>query len=169
MTTTESANPTEVEPAPGRVTRRSFLAGVGSTAVVTGLVATATPAEAAAPIKAPGADVRLGAGTDFGARLSPDGSKIAHDALGVLWVGSSSGGPHRRLTSDFDDIAQPDWSPDGTLIAYQGYREGNFDLWTITPDGSDKKRLTSGPADHREPRWSPDGRRLAFSSDARGS
>ncbi|GMA41404.1 TolB family protein [Mobilicoccus caccae] len=156
------------------VSRRSVLAGAGAAGAVAGMdlaarPALATPRTDAAAAQAAGADVRLGAGTNFGVRLSPDGTRIAHDALGVLWVGSSSGGTLRRLTSDYDDIAQPDWSPDGKLIAYQGYREGNFDLWTIRPDGSGRRRLTSGPADHREPRWSPDGRYLAFSSDVRGS
>lgn len=157
------------EEARSGIPRRAVLAGAGAAAVTAGLTMRPTaPVSAAAPA-VPQADLRLGSGTDFGVRLSPDGSQIAHDLLGVLWVGSSSGGPVRRLTSDLDDIAQPDWSPDGSLLAYQGYREGNFDLWTIRPDGSGKRRLTSGPADHREPRWSPDGRTIVFSSDVRGS
>ena len=35
---------------------------------------------------------RLGAGTDFSVRVSPDGSTLALDLLGVLWTYSSSGG-----------------------------------------------------------------------------
>lgn len=157
--------------APFTPTRRTVLAGIGAGTAVTALAPPPAPAAAAQlrPEAGGSADLRLGAGTDFGVRLSPDGTRMAHDLLGVLWVGSSSGGTFRRLTSDLDDIAQPDWSPDGSLIAYQGYRDGVFDLWTIRPDGSDKRKLTSGPADHREPRWSPDGTKLAFSSDVRGS
>ncbi|WP_218184609.1 amidohydrolase family protein [Nigerium massiliense] len=163
-----SADQTPVLQNPHGLSRRTVLAGAGAVTLAAGLDVTIPVSATAAP-HVPDADVRLGSGTDFGVRISPDGRQIALDLLGVLWVGSSSGGALRRLTSDLDDIAQPDWSPDGSLIAYQGYREGNFDLWVIRPDGSGKRRLTSGPADHREPRWSPDGRTLVFSSDVRGS
>ena len=112
---------------------------------------------------------RLGAGTDFSVRVSPDGSTLALDLLGVLWTYSSSGGDATRLTSDLYDIAQPDWAPDGRTIVFQSYRDGVFNLWTITPDGTRTRQLTQGPYDHREPRYSPDGRYIAFSSDLRGS
>ncbi|MCW2141668.1 PD40 domain-containing protein [Actinoplanes cyaneus] len=91
------------------------------------------------------------------------------DLVGVLWVLPAPGGRARRLTGDLFDIAQPDWAPDGSAIAFQSYRTGSFDLWTIRPDGSGLRKLTSGPFDHREPRYSPDGRALAFSGDRGGS
>ncbi|MFE9206975.1 amidohydrolase family protein [Micromonospora sp. NPDC007230] len=94
---------------------------------------------------------------------------LAFDMLGVLWVVSASGGAARRLTSDLYDIAQPDWSPDGSTIVFQSYRDGVFNLWAIRPDGSGITQLTKGPFDHREPRYSPDGRRIAYSSDQGGS
>ncbi|MDI3403230.1 amidohydrolase family protein [Streptomyces cavernicola] len=114
-------------------------------------------------------ELRLGAGTTFGARLSPDGRWIALDLLGVLWVMPASGGQARRLTSDLFDIAQPDWSPDSSQLVFQSYRDGVFNLWTVRPDGSGLRQLTTGPFDHREPRWSPDGRTIVFSGDASGS
>jgi len=78
----------------------------------------------------------VGAGTDFSVRVSPDGKQLALDLLGVFWTTSVSGGTARRLTSDLYDIAQPDWSPDGSTIVFQSYRDGVFNLWTIRPDGS---------------------------------
>ena len=87
---------------------------------------------------------RLGAGTDFSVRVSPDGSTLALDLLGVLWTYSSSGGDATRLTSDLYDIAQPDWAPDGRTIVFQSYRDGVFNLWTITPDGTQARQLTAG-------------------------
>jgi Tol biopolymer transport system component len=151
------------------IRRRSLLAGAAGAATVAGL-GTGTAAEAAVPrTSAGGRTVRLGEGTDIAAQISPDGRRIALDAVGVLWVLPASGGAARRLTSDLYDIAQPEWSPDGRQIAFQSYREGVFDLWLIRPDGSGLRRLTHGPYDHREPRFSPDGRRLVFSSDLTGS
>lgn len=123
----------------------------------------------AAPRIGGNGELRLGAGTTFGARLSPDGRWIAMDLLGVLWVLPASGGQARRLTSDLFDIAQPDWSPDGSQLVFQSYRDGVFNLWTIRPDGSGLRQLTRGPFDHREPRWSPDGRTILFAGDASGS
>jgi len=156
--------PTE---APGlRLPRRTVLAGTAAAAA--GALAAAAPVPAAAGTGGAGR-LRLREGTTFGARLSPDGRHIAMDLLGVLWVMPASGGPARRLTGDLFDIAQPDWSPDGSRLVFQSYRDGVFHLWTIRPDGSGLRRLTTGGFDHREPRWSPDGRTILFSGDRSGS
>ncbi len=164
------------------VSRRRFLAtgaGVGAGAVVGGALAGTAPAQAARPqldAPAPGhvipgrtTQVDLHSGTDVAAQVSPDGRSLAFDTVGVLWVAPASGGTARRLTSDYHDIAQPEWSPDSRTIAFQSYRDGTFNLWTIRADGSHVQQLTHGPYDHREPRWSPDGRYLVFSSDLGGS
>ncbi|RSN09271.1 amidohydrolase [Nonomuraea sp. WAC 01424] len=148
-----------------RPSRRTVLAGGG--AALAALLAPPLPARAGTAGNAGRTSVT--SGTDFGVAPSPDGRLLAFDLLGVLWVCSASGGTARRLTSDLYDIAQPDWSPDGSTIVFQSYRDGVFNLWTIRPDGSAIKQLTTGPYDHREPRHSPDGRTIAYSSDAGGS
>jgi Tol biopolymer transport system component len=154
--------------------RREFLAGAVGVAALTGIdagvgVATAPAAGAATEVARAGLPLALRQGTNVAARLSPDGRTIAIDLLGVLWLVPAAGGPARRLTDDLFDIAQPDWSPDGRTLAFQSYRDGNFDVWTIHADGTGLRKLTSGPFDHREPRFSPDGGRLVFSSDVGGS
>lgn len=106
--------------------------------------------------------------TNVALTLSPDGSRIAFDLLGILWTMPANGGPLTRLTGDFDDLAQPDWSPDGKRIVFQSYRSGNFHIWSVAADGSDMRQHTDGLLDDREPRWSPDGRMIAFSSDRTG-
>lgn len=153
-------------------TRRTVLAGSLGGAALTALhghTGHAVPAAPAGSGAGPAGSLRLGAGTDFSVRVSPDGAWLALDVLGVAWVLPSSGGQARRLTSDLDDIAQPDWSPDGRQLVYQAYRDGRFQLWTVRRDGSKIRQLTEGPYDRREPRWSPDGTRIAFSSDEGGS
>lgn len=104
-------------------------------------------------------------GTNISAAVSPDGRTVAFDLAGSLWLVDIGGGVARRLTDDFDDIAQPQWCPDGKEIVFQFYRDGNFHLSTISADGTGLKQLTRGPHDNREPSYSPDGRRIAFSSD----
>jgi Tol biopolymer transport system component len=65
------------------------------------------------------------------------------------------------LSSDRMFFRTPDWSPDGTKIAFTTYQPG---LETIKPDGTDRKVIASGgfPGD---PSWSPDGQKIAFTRD----
>ncbi len=73
----------------------------------------------------------------------------------------------------------PEWSPDGTRIAFSGYdHEGsssgggaNYDVYVMNADGSDLRNLTKTPDDvargasQGPPVWSPDGTMLAFEGD----
>ena len=74
-----------------------------------------------------------------------------------------------QITSDPADDRQPRWSPDGTTLAFESLRSGNWDIWTIPADGGEATRLTVSDADEFTPRWSPDGTQLAYSSYAGGS
>ncbi|GAA0608660.1 amidohydrolase family protein [Kutzneria viridogrisea] len=111
-----------------------------------------------------GGVIRITEGTNFSAAVAPDGSTLVVDLLSRLWILPVTGGPATPLTGELGDATAPDWSPDGTRVAFQSYRTGNFHLWTVTPGGQ-PRQLTSGPYDHREPVFSPDGTRLAFSAD----
>jgi Tol biopolymer transport system component len=104
-------------------------------------------------------------GTSMSASVSPDGRSLALDLQGSLWLLPAGGGRARRVSEVFDDIRQPVWSPDGSRIAFFGYRDGGYDLWSVDAAGRDLRQLTSGIHDDREPAWSPDGRRIAFASD----
>lgn len=57
---------------------------------------------------------------------------------------------------------QPDWSPDGELIAFAWARDGDADLYLIEPDGSGLRAITRDKAGNGRPQWSPDGRQIAF-------
>jgi Tol biopolymer transport system component len=113
--------------------------------------------------------VQLHEGTNLAIALSPDGRTLAMDLQGILWTLPAGGGTARRLTGDLDDIARPDWAPDGRHIVFQSYRDGNFHLWLIGADGKGLRQLDTGRYDSREPRFSPDGREIAFCSDRSGS
>lgn len=154
------------------VNRREFLAGVAGAVALTGVELTSASAVAAAAPQQQdraGTPLSIRQGTNIAGQLSPDGKTVAMDLLGVLWLVPAAGGAAKRITDDLMDIAQPDWSPDGSTLAFQSYRDGNFNVWTVKADGSGLKQLTQGPFDHREPRFSPDGRTIVLSSDLTGS
>ncbi len=114
-------------------------------------------------------EVTLTEGTNIAAALSPDGTVIAFDLVGRIWVMPVTGGRAVPITDPVGDARQPSWAPDGTRIAFQAYWDGNYHVWSVAPDGSGLRQHTRGPYDHREPHWSPDGDRIAFSSDRMGS
>jgi Tol biopolymer transport system component/DNA-binding winged helix-turn-helix (wHTH) protein len=107
---------------------------------------------------------------------SPDGRLIAYHSVGRggIWLVPSLGGVPRRLTSFGSD---PAWSPDGSLIAFQGQSwvgsgDGNWSagegstIWVVPAAGGEPWRVTTigqvGPGGQGGASWSPDGRLLSF-------
>jgi Tol biopolymer transport system component len=78
------------------------------------------------------------------------------------------GGSVRNLTRDPANDFSPEWSPDGSRIAFRTDRGGNHEIYVMASDGSDPVNLTRSDAEERSPAWSPDGTRIAFSSDRDG-
>lgn len=70
------------------------------------------------------------------------------------------------IASTFRD-SDPDFSPDGSRIAFASGRNGSFGIWASDSDGSNPRLLFDGGAYVTgSPRWSPDGRRIAFDTRA---
>ena len=61
---------------------------------------------------------------------------------------------------------QPDWSPDGSRIAFVRYNDDAMELAVLDTATGKVTPLTRNGAVNVEPRWSPDGRRLACVSTA---
>ena len=87
-----------------------------------------------------------------------------------------------RLTHTWDTEKDPDWSPDGTRIAFECYQDDDYrslgkvtnrpisdvyypgDICVMNADGSGFERLTGDEGDEADPAWSPDGGMIAFTS-----
>src|SRR5271169_2519835 len=64
---------------------------------------------------------------------------------GDLWSVPREGGEAVRLTAGSGIETDPIFSPDGSLIAFQGDYEGNQDVYVIPAEGGVPKRLTYHP------------------------
>ena len=75
----------------------------------------------------------------------------------------------RRLISSTRVQMNPQFSPDGSRIAFQSTRSGSAEVWIAEADGANPTRITSfeGPL-AGAPTWCRDGRRIAFDSRASG-
>ena len=98
-------------------------------------------------------------GTWMNIDVSPDGSRVAFDMLGDIYVMPIGGGSPVRIAQGLSYEQQPRWSPDGSRIAFVSDRAGGDNIWIMNADGSGKRQLTK--EDFRllnQPSWSPDGR-----------
>jgi hypothetical protein len=82
-----------------------------------------------------------------------------------LWSVRPNGNGARPLTEGFAEVRRPDWSPDGTKVAFasnQGNDADDFDLWILDTEDGSTTPLTSGSMSDGAPDWSPDGTQIAF-------
>jgi len=109
--------------------------------------------------------------------LSPDWQWIVYDGTrrgnADLYKMPLAGGDPQMIVDLPDDAFDPDWSPDGTEIAFYGNATGGTGhVWVVPADGGDPTQLTNFPGTFSQsPDWSPDGLQIAFFSqgpDAEG-
>ncbi|UZR99403.1 amidohydrolase family protein [Chondrinema litorale] len=100
-------------------------------------------------------------GTWMNLDVSPDGSKIAFDMLGDIYIMSTSGGKATALRSGLPFEVQPRFSPDGSKISFTSDAGGGDNIWVMNIDGSEAHQVTK--EDFRllnNAVWTPDGNYL---------
>src|SRR6266446_6067182 len=82
---------------------------------------------------------------------------------------ASAGPPDKFITSTRMESG-PQFSPDGSKIAFESNRNGAFEVWLCRNNGSSLTQLTHFNASVTgTPRWSPDGQQIAFDSRPAGN
>jgi TolB protein len=123
------------------------------------------------------AQITTNTASDFFPSVSPDGSKIAFvsnrgadvDNFDIYLMKAqpeSATNVPKKLTKSTGEDTAPEWSPDGTQIAFASDRSGNSEIFRMKarPEGSRNRpvNLTRDPAFDASPSWSPDGKLIAF-------
>ncbi|MDQ6612629.1 MAG: prolyl oligopeptidase family serine peptidase, partial [Gemmatimonadota bacterium] len=92
-----------------------------------------------------------------------------HDRRSHVWIVPFAGGAARQLTSSERGESQPQWSPDGGLIAFVSARgTGTADdppkpqIWLLNADGGEGWQLTNARDGVVSFTFSPDSRRIAY-------
>ena len=81
---------------------------------------------------------------------------------------SVSAGAADRFISSTRIESGPQFSPDGTKIAFESTRSGAYEIWTCQSNGNGLLQLTHFNSPTGTPRWSPDGQQIAFASLSAG-
>jgi Tol biopolymer transport system component len=120
-------------------------------------------------MNADGTDVRqLTSNADFDSApsWSPDGKRILFERAPAgtftpgteaqekdIYVMRADGTHVRRLTDSPGLDEGPEFSPDGTKIAFSSARDGQQEIYVMDADGSNPRRLTDNPARDESPDW----------------
>ena len=96
--------------------------------------------------------------------VSPDGSRVVFQALGVLWVKELPDGRVRRLTRQNDHVEDnPTFTPDSRSIIYATWDDEAYGaLRRVSARGGRGQILTRRPGHYRESTVSPDGKTIVF-------
>ncbi|MFO0808431.1 MAG: S41 family peptidase [Gemmataceae bacterium] len=92
--------------------------------------------------------------------LSPDGSQVAFDWNGDVWIAPTAGGVARPLTQNPSHDRMPRYSPDGKSIAFVSDRDNGPQAYVVSAEGGVPKQLTFNTEGCTIADWTADGSKL---------
>jgi len=102
--------------------------------------------------------------------VSPDGDSIVYESAlrgnFDIYKQALTGGEATRIADLPGDAFTPQWSPDGSEIAfYSADTDGSRAIFVVPAGGGGVPNLIEGPpGNNTDPKWSPDGLSIAFLS-----
>jgi Tol biopolymer transport system component len=99
--------------------------------------------------------------------VARDGKWVAYRSLddANLWISRMNGEGRRQLTSWFEEIELPRWSPDGTRIALSAKKNAQpWRIYLVNREGGPPREASSGSDNQGAPSWSPDGKQLIYAN-----
>ena len=112
------------------------------------------------------------------AQISPDGLWVAYTVQTAnadkdklqsdLWMSSTDGKQHLRLTHSGDVSGKPQWDPQSQWLAFLASRgedeeaRKNAQVWRLSRSGGEAQQVTTIKTGVRDYRWSPDGKQLVL-------
>ena len=110
-------------------------------------------------------DTRTGKVTTVGEGSSPifngAGNQVIYFRDGKFWTPAISG-KERKLFEIRGSVNSPEWSPDGSQMAFVSNRGDHSFIGVFEPRTNQIRFLSPSVDRDVAPRWSPDGRRIAF-------
>jgi dipeptidyl aminopeptidase/acylaminoacyl peptidase len=109
------------------------------------------------------------------AQISPNGKYVAYvvsetdfkqDAFVTqIWIADTGAGTSRQLTQGEKGASSPQWSPDGTWLAFTSARVGDKNqIFIIHPDGGEAVQLTKSETGVSGFAWSENGTKIAYTA-----
>ncbi len=102
--------------------------------------------------------------------VSPDGKRVAYQALGAIYVRDLPNGTPKRLTSQTDHFElYPSWSRDGKSLVYTTWNDDTLgSIRVAAVPGGASRIVTDKPGHYLEPVFSPDGTKIVYTKGTGG-
>ena len=107
-------------------------------------------------------------------RPSPDGKKVAFtvteatmtadrsEYVTQIHLANADGSGSTQLTFADKSSTDPQWSPDGSFLAFTSSRSGKNNIYLMRIGGGEAEQLTNAKSAVSSFAWAPDGRSIAF-------